>query len=498
MEETKGALVLPMSIASLLEARAAIIQSWKDAGEALTNIDKAFARINDKDFRFRFRTQDRYDETDFTKRYPLMLKEQVEALDNSLWLFAVEKLNLTKAMTGKAADEFLARMEKEKAPFCEVQILGLIQNAEKIFRDSSLNTVREVFRQLIGAEYRSGNDWRIEKKRDNLQKVERVFRVGWSDLRISWSGRGLSTDSMRATNGAFHFNDLLTACRLIEGQGFTDYSNNVDAHCRAGGDSLVVDCGYFRAQAYKNGNVKVNWNDDAIDVLDRLNAIGSGRENSMPDTMRKRYKPEHFHDGGMAKAETYFQPKESDVPNMDRDFDFYPTPDHVAIQMVGLADYPENPSHENGTYLDTLEPSAGEGAILKYIPWDFGCRAIEFNTYRSQTLKESFPAWVVEEVDFLKWNSDMRYDRVIMNPPFNDRVEAVHLVRAFSFLKPGGILVSILPEGWFIRSDSKSVILREFLTRNEYKPAVELESHTFKRTGIKTRIVVLQKPKEAT
>lgn len=484
-------LSIPVTIAELIEIRAGIIASWHEVNRAIDQAEEAFARIHDNDFRFHYEkgslaTEKRQDKID--------IPEMTAALDYSLFVFALGKLNITQAMTDKAKDGFLAKIKEKKTVFDEMQLTGLAQNAHKLFRDSSLNTVREVYRQLIGIGYRAPASARLEKKKDNLQKIEKVFRIGYSDLELGEYDGTIREYSRRYQGfSGFRFNDLLTACRLIEGEGFTDYSNNLYSLCQAVPKGQEwLDAGYFTAQAYKNGNVKVRWNEEKMDVLDRLNAIGSGRENAMPDTMRKRYKADHFHDGGMPKAETFFAPDPEKDPNGDKDFAFYPTPESAALRMVDLAEFPEGDSD-----LSVLEPSAGDGALLSVIPWDFGCQAVEFNVYRFESLKKHFPQWSMVHGDFLKLRFDAEFDRVLMNPPFNDRIEAVHLVKAFSHLKPGGILVGILPDGWFTRSDLKSQVLREFLERNQHREPEGLPAGTFGRTRIVTRIVTLKKPMAA-
>lgn len=104
------------------------------------------------------------------------------------------------------------------------------------------------------------------------------------------------------------------------------------------------------------------------------------------------------------------------------------------------------------------------------------------------------PEWTVYEDDFLRWDPERDFDRVLMNPPFNDRIEAIHVVKAFGCLKPGGLLAAIIPDGWFTRGDVDSRIFREFLTRNEHKPPEILAPGTFSRTRIVTRIITLRKP----
>lgn len=487
-------LTMPVTIADLISARSQIIESWHEVNRSIDAIEAAFARIHDNDFHFL--DSDSHRGRQWEKRQDKVEIPQMTAdLDYSLFVFALGKLNITNAMTAGAKDAFLEKIKKAKTVFDETQLTGLAQNASTIFKDSSLNTVREVFRKCIGTSYRADTGSRLEKKRDNLQKVERNFRVGWSDIGLNYSGSiECQRWDHRPDSGAFRFNDLLTACRLIEGEGIPDYSNNMDAFCRlVPKGQKWVDTGYFVAQKYLNGNVKVKWNEDKIHILEKLNAIGSGRENAMPDTMRKRYKSEHFHGGGVAKAETFFNP-EGIEPSDEKDFAFYPTPESVARRMVELAEYP--PEEENE--LVTLEPSAGDGGLVNVIPWDFGCTAVEFNHHRALKLRKLVPTtWHIEEADFLKWrpseNIPKQFDRVLMNPPFNDRAEAYHIIKAFSHLRPGGILVAILPEGWFTRNDQKSTVLRSFLQEHEHKPSEVLPAGTFARTKIATRIVTLKK-----
>ncbi len=484
-------LSMPMTIAELIAIRAQIIRSWEEANAAIEAVDSAFHRIHDKDFYFhhdaggqRFEPGGKYD-----------VKAMTEALDYSLFVFTLGKLNITNAMTENAKDKFLASIKEKKTAFDETQLTGLVQNAHKLFRDSSMNTVRQVYSQLIGSSYRADTGSSLERKKDNLQKVEKIFRVGWSDVRLtcSWAGEWrLETTGWRhgSASSCFHFNDLLTACRLIEGDGIPDYSNNLDCLIRSApkGDKSL-DTGYFVLQAFQNGNVRVKWNEDKMDVLDKLNAIGSGRERSMPDTMRKRYKPEHFHDGGAPNPFNYFRPDPDMQPSDDKDFAFYPTQDDTARRMVHLAEY--------GRDMSTLEPSAGDGALVRFIGGDGDNVAVEFNHHRAQKLRVVDPIWAVYEADFLKWETQRKFDRVMMNPPFNDRVEAVHVVKAFGHLKPGGILVGIIPEGWFTRGDQKATVFRTFLQTYEYKPSEKLPAGSFKRTKVETRIIILQKPMES-
>lgn len=472
-----------MTIPELLQARERIIKAWAVASEALNEVGAAMSSIRSAKFRIcdHERQVDRgyIAPYDFGRRdYPHNIERQTKALDYSLWVFTLDKMNLTNVMSEGAKSDYLEKVRTAGRKFCEEELEGLVQNAVDIFRKNSLNIVREVYGNLIGCGYHSGN-W-MEKKKDNLQKVEKVFRIWYTNFehpaRRSYSSAG-----------RFDWNDVMTACRLIEGMGPTNYSNNfyslTNARDRERGD--VVETEWFHLQAYMNGNVKCRWKEDKIHVLEKLNAIGSGRENAMPDVMRKRYKPEHFDGDGIPKAEAYFKPS-GNKPNSDKDFAFFPTPPDSVARMIEIAGLAEDRT------LDVLEPSAGDGAIVAALPTGVRCVAVEFNHHRAKRLRETTAA-EVHEADFLHWNPGCEFDRVLMNPPFNDRVEAVHVVRAFKMLSPGGVLVAIIPEGWFTRDDMKSKIFREFIHRNEYKPSEKLPAGTFSRTQVATRIISIRR-----
>lgn len=500
-----GTLEIPMTIPELIQVRERIIESWKVASEALRGVNSAFDGIRGITFRMvdpQKKTQQGGYLCDYheyrhgdDKNYPHDIERQTKALDFSLWVFALERLDITNVMTAKAKQDFLEKVRKAGEPFTAANVEGLAQNAVRIFQDSTMNMVRETYRTLIGCWY-NGGTWGSGKK-DNLQKVEKVFRCGGSDFMVK-GAFGYGGESIK-------WNDVLTACRLIEGRGVTNYSNNFYSYVHAPDRTLnEVETEYFHLQAYHNGNVKCRWKEDKIHVLEKFNAIGSGRENAMPDVMRKRYKGEHFENGGMPKAEDYFKPTGKE-PNSDKDFAFFPTPPEVAKRMWELLEIPNSlPEEHSSDILFVLEPSAGDGGLVGvYDKPDFvHINMFEFNHHRAKILEEKFPVpdlYTTHEQDFLlegTYSEDSPgsgYDRVIMNPPFNDRVEAVHVVHAFKSLVPGGILVAIIPEGWFYRDDLKSRVFREFLERNEYKPSERLPKGTFSKTAVETRIICLRR-----
>lgn len=97
---------------------------------------------------------------------------------------------------------------------------------------------------------------------------------------------------------------------------------------------------------------------------------------------------------------------------------------------------------------------------------------------------------------------DSGYDRIIMNPPFGDRRDAVHVQHAYELLKPGGRMVAIMGEGVFFGQDKKA---QEFRTWLDERGATDekLEEGTFLdpslpvNTGVNARMVVIDKPADS-
>ena len=56
-------------------------------------------------------------------------------------------------------------------------------------------------------------------------------------------------------------------------------------------------------------------------------------------------------------------------------------------------------------------------------------------------------------MDFLETTPEPVYDRVIMNPPFTRGADAKHVLHALGFVKPGGLLVSVMSNGASYRGD---------------------------------------------
>jgi protein-L-isoaspartate O-methyltransferase len=136
----------------------------------------------------------------------------------------------------------------------------------------------------------------------------------------------------------------------------------------------------------------------------------------------------------------------------------FPTPPELAKRMVEAA-------FENGWGIQIcaemnercriLEPSAGTGNIVRAIQeanqslMADSCEvhAVEINSTLAHGLEKLLGDDVVC-ADFLQCNGNLgKFDRILMNPPFENGSDIKHIKHAAGFLNPGGRLVAICGNG---------------------------------------------------
>jgi len=169
--------------------------------------------------------------------------------------------------------------------------------------------------------------------------------------------------------------------------------------------------------------------------------------------------------------------------------DFFPTPAHVAQRMARLAKIREG--------MRVLEPSAGNGNLADAAKAEGGqVDVIEISSQLRDILTAK--GYSVVDHDFDGFTPDKPYDAILMNPPFSNRQDAAHIMRAFGMLASGGTLAAIAGEGVFFGKDQKAVAFREWL--DVHGADVEpLDAGTFQdnallaQTSANARLIVLSK-----
>lgn len=162
---------------------------------------------------------------------------------------------------------------------------------------------------------------------------------------------------------------------------------------------------------------------------------------------------------------------------------FFPTPPTKADDMVEIADL--------GTNDRILEPEAGAGAIAEAIRRaGFSCRCIEIHPTLVEILRrKGFDTIHGDFMDHLE-----RYDKIIMNPPFENSQDIDHVLHAFQILNDGGRIVAIMSAGVFYREHTKARAFREWLEGvGGYWEELPAGTFQVSGTGVNACLVVINK-----
>lgn len=173
--------------------------------------------------------------------------------------------------------------------------------------------------------------------------------------------------------------------------------------------------------------------------------------------------------------------------NLKKEFQFFATPEKLADELVYLADLKQH---------DTiLEPSAGQGAIIKAV--NNVCDAIpdcfELMDINTIILNKSGLSFNLIGEDFLKHNGKL-YTKIIANPPFTKNQDIDHLREMYKCLSRGGRLVCITSESWVSGSQKKQVEFKDWLNEVEAE-IIDIKKGSFKESGttVGGRIIVINK-----
>lgn len=192
----------------------------------------------------------------------------------------------------------------------------------------------------------------------------------------------------------------------------------------------------------------------------------------------------------IANGKPQEDPKAKTLRDLDRELigckipGFFVTPKETAQRLVELADIREG--------MDVLEPEAGRGDIAEHINHGSNLTCIEYQQRLAEILK--LRGFNTICGDFLEHHGT--YDRIVMNPPFENFQDIAHVRHAYDCLKDGGRLVSVMGESAFFRSDRIPTDFRAWLDDTGAE-TIDLPAGSFSgtitSTGVKTRIVVIDK-----
>jgi SAM-dependent methyltransferase len=409
-----------------------------------------------------------------------LLKEARENLDRGIWRHLMSRTNFDQLMDKTARDALRAQLEKEPP---EVTVETALATMAQLFEDRDL-----IFKRGVAAAF-SALDRRF-RSHDGFKIGSRVV------LTYCFSGGGFWNHYRHHDDTLM---DLERTFALIEGRsppareegimGKADEARREAQRCSGslvGGVPFTVETDLFKLVAYKNGNAHLWFKRD--DLLKKVNQL-------LADYYGKALA------AGFEAAQRDRQHEPIRTPA--KNFGFWETPEAVARQLLDAAEVhlPER----RGRWADdppgytVLEPSCGKGALVRLIQQAPGAQAvgIEIQPHLAQHVRETCQV-PVHEGDFLTMTPATygRFDRIVMNPPFDGTRDVDHVRHAFKFLKPGGYLASVMSAGVEFREDRKTADFRAWVEGLGGR-FTDLPPESFAASGtrVNTVIVRLQGPR---
>lgn len=356
-------------------------------------------------------------------------------VDVAIWNHLIQATNLERLMDRTARDAFRRQLQEDPPPAtadnCEATLRQLMGDADMIFKRG----IATAFSQL---------DRRF-RSHDGFKVGSRIVLSYVLSTYGAWVGA--RDETLRDIERTFHTLDGKPhpergagVCGLID-----------EAKRRAFTlQPFEVETEYFRVRGFRNGNVHL-WfkRPDLVERVNQLLADYYGAAlGASPDVADRHHAPA----GGLA-----------------RNFGFFPTPAALVARVLEEGRV-GTPSRWSGDYpkLSILEPSAGRGAIaLPAAQAGHHVTAVEIQPAHAAALRDAAAFQRVICGDFLELTPEQtgRFDRVLMNPPFDRGRDVDHVTHAIRFLAPGGRLVAIMAAGVEFREDRKTADFRAMVER---------------------------------
>ena len=174
---------------------------------------------------------------------------------------------------------------------------------------------------------------------------------------------------------------------------------------------------------------------------------------------RDRLANEAISEYDRAKAYYFGQQKKTSKTKAQEGADYFATPEPVGLKMVEWADI--RPGER------VLEPSAGHGAIARWMPENAERTAIEPSSTLLPRLAMVFDG-KIQDTTFEALNVVNKFDAIVMNPPFGSggKTAIEHVAKAATHLREKGRIVALIPTGpaadkrfekWFYETEDRPV-----------------------------------------
>lgn len=410
-------LAIPMTVADLINEYA---EKHGKVEDAIRSYDEAFDRLG-----MSVTVQGTYVEPVGSKSY-LHASSLQKNLLKSGWKAVYNRLQIDRIASAKDKQLF-ERTIADPPPLT-------LENAKATFGDyferprfHILRGLAEVFADLDPA-YKSHSKVRIGVK--GLPK--RIILNGWGEYSSGWARDKFRDiiNALAAYQGKPPFEhgemSAISAAHaagevaVLDGRAYTEPSRYRDAKAFA-----TIDRG-MTVRKFGNGNAHVFF--DKWTLLDINRALAEFYGEVLPDAEPDSVKP-------------------SASTAVAKDLQFYWAPEPVIEAALEYANVHEQTAYTRGRGIEAyriLEPSCGDGRILDGIR-QRGHNSLGVEYHPGRAAQARAKGHAVVTANFLDQTPVAEFDKVVMNPPFYGRHYVKHVRHALKFLKPGGVLVSILP-----------------------------------------------------
>lgn len=310
------------------------------------------------------------------------------------------------------------------------------REAHERFMEHPPELTLDAIREHFGAYLLDPREHKLRGLAEQFVKLDPAFRshekmkVGVKGLPKRIIITGCSDDYPYRGNGAQRLQEVVNAIRAYQEAPQMEVAELRDwlrsaLREPAGKDGLQV-------KRFMNGNAHLHFSPETLRAVNL--ALAEYYGDVLPDCPEAR-------------------PKRATSTAVSKDLQFYRTPvaaaDRVAAKLEMYATH-----REQDREFRLLEPSCGDGALLEAVrrhvdglrEWErpvVRAMGVEYDGARADAARAL--GFRVQTANFLQMSPRPEFDRVAMNPPFYGKHYQKHVEHAKAFLKPGGMLVAILP-----------------------------------------------------
>lgn len=378
--------------------------------------------------------------------------------DTDVWASLIAMTDLQRLMDKKAKDQFSADLTKDPPEVTVENVMATLETFAAQAGDIFKRGIAECFSEL-DRRFKSHDGWKIGGRI--------ILTHAFSEFG-SWNYYRNMRDAIQDVERAFYVLDGKSPPNEFAGIIGAIEESRRGAY---GKRQSEAETEYFVARGYMNGNAHLWFKRD--DLVEKVNKLLADYYGAVIPEDREPDEATNF---------------DSQKTSLAKNYGFFATPIPVVDRVIEAARL----YRADELKITVLEPSAGEGALaLAAAGAGATVDCVEVHQERFRQLCRLKPRIRgVYHIDFLAMQPRAEYDRVIMNPPFDRERDIDHVLHAMKFLKPGGLLVSVMSAGTEFRETKKAIAFRK-LVEGLGGCFNDLPSRSFASSGTNCNTIIL-------